>query len=218
MMRRRVGCRRLRHLAGLSAGAVDPFRVDRRPRPLLRCERPGRERAGKPMTTESAAAQPAAAVRVGELTIDPETGEVVGGSAGPGDEQIAYLARICAEAQQAMREQEATYNAARAALQRLLVESGRRSVITAHGTPTLRDQTRRSARPDRVVETVRRHELSREQEQLIWMTATALDAKELDALAEAGALPADAVADLIETKQISFLQLVPTRGDESRPR
>jgi len=159
------------------------------------------------MTLDHSGAPPAE--QAGELSIDPETGEVIGWSAAAGEDQLTALARICAEAQAAMKEQEAVYNAARAALQRLLEESGRRAAPTPYGTPTLRTQTRRSARPDRVLDAVRRFELSREQEQLIWQTATALDAKELDALTQAGALPADAVEALVETKQVAFLQLVP---------
>ena len=163
------------------------------------------------MTTEEAQSP---AVAAGELTIDPETGEVLGGATLAPEEQLAELARICAEAQRAMKEHEAVYNAARAALERLLTEAGRQSAPTPYGTPTLRNQQRRSGRPDRVIDAVRRFELSREQENLIWMTATALDPKELDALAQAGALPADAVAEIVETKTVSFLQLVPLRKDE----
>jgi hypothetical protein len=149
---------------------------------------------------------------VGGLTIDPETGEVLSSSHGAEEDQVAELTRMCAEAQRAMKEQETVYNAARAALLRILTESDRQSVTTAYGTPTIRRQTRRSGRPDRVLDAVRRYELSRDQEQVIWQTATTLDAKELDALVEAGVLPADAVADIVETRAVSFVQLVPPRA------
>ena len=62
---------------------------------------------------------------------------------------------------------------------------------------------------------MRRYELSREQEQLIWMCATRLDAKELDALAEAGVLPVEAVAALIEAKTSSFVQVVLPRTNHT---
>ena len=153
-----------------------------------------------------------APVQAGDFRIDPETGEVLNGSAGHGEDQVAELTRICVEAQRAMREQEQVYNAARAALQRILEETGRQSVQTAYGAPTLRSQLRRSGRPERVLDAVRRFELSRDQEQLIWQTATALDAKELEALAEAGALPGDAVAEIVELKTVSYVQLVPARA------
>jgi hypothetical protein len=163
-------------------------------------------------TSRAAAMEPSTAVQVGDLTIDPETGELLGTPTTADEDQVTYLTRMCAAAQRAIKEQEAVYNATRAALLRILAESGRPSVKTAHGTPTLRQQTRRSGRPDRVLDAVRRYELSRDQEQVIWQTATGLDAKELDALAEAGVLPADAVADIVETKAVSFVQLLAARS------
>jgi hypothetical protein len=163
---------------------------------------------------ETAATGRAAPVRVGGLTIDAETGEVLSTSDAAEEDQVAELTRMCAEAQRAMREQETVYNAARAALQRILTESGRQSVTTAYGTPTIRRQTRRSGRPDRVLDAVCRYELSRDQEQVIWQTATGLDAKELDALVEAGVLPADAVADIVETKAVAYVQLVSARSPD----
>lgn len=154
---------------------------------------------------------PADIVTMAGFSIDPATGEVLGGSAGSGDDQITELTRVCAEAQRVMKDQEAIYNAARAALERLLTESGRQSVTTAYGTPSLRRQIRRQGRPERVSDAVRRFELSQAQENLIWTCATALDAKQLDALAEAGALPADAIAEIVEAKTVAFLQVVPVR-------
>jgi hypothetical protein len=154
-----------------------------------------------------------------EVTIDPETGEVVGWSAAFASDEAEALTRICAEAQAVIKEQERTYNAARAALERLLVERGERSITTRYGTPSLRSQNRRSGRPERVVDTVRRFELSRDQEQLIWMCASALDAKELEGLVQAGLLPAEAVEDLIEVKTTTFVQVTAPRGGgpASRP-
>jgi hypothetical protein len=161
------------------------------------------------MTTQDAAAP--APVQVGDLAIDPATGEVIGGAPGTSEEQLLYLTRIAAEAQRAAKEHEAVYNAARAALERLLRDAGRDAAPTPYGTPTLRNQVRRSGRPDRVIEAVRAYELSRDQEQLIWTCATALDAKELAALVEAGLLPREAVDDIVEVKTVSFLQLLAPR-------
>ena len=160
------------------------------------------------MTVDTGAhgARTAAPVQAGGFSIDPETGEVLNGD-GSGEDQVTELTRICVEAQRAMREHEQVYNAARAALQRILEESGHQSVQTAHGSPTIRSQLRRSGRPDRVLDAVRRYELSRDQEQIIWQTATALDAKELAALAEAGVLPAEAVAEIVELKSVTYLQV-----------
>jgi hypothetical protein len=168
------------------------------------------------MTIEAGArdGRVAAPIQAGEFRIDPETGEVLNGNPARDEDQVTELTRLCVEAQRAMREHEQVYNAARVALQRILEASGRQSVHTAYGSPTIRSQLRRSGRPDRVLDAVRRYELSRDQEQLIWQTATALDAKELEALAEAGALPADAVAEIVELKSVGYVQLVLPRKDE----
>lgn len=144
-----------------------------------------------------------------DVSIDPETGEVIGWSAAFAADEVEALTRICSEAQAVIKEQQRVHDAARAALERLLTERGQRSVTTRFGTPSLRVQNRRSGRPERVTETVRRYELSRDQEQLIWMCASALDAKELGDLAQAGLLPAEAVEDLVEVKTVSFLQVMP---------
>lgn len=148
-------------------------------------------------------------VEAGDVSIDPATGEVVEWSGGAAEDEVTRLTRICAGAQRAIKEHESVYNAARAALERLLIDTGRRSVQTAYGTPSLRNQTRRTGRPERVLETARRYELSPQQESLIWTCATTLDAKQLDALVDAGALPADAVAEIVESKQVRFVQVIP---------
>jgi hypothetical protein len=171
-----------------------------------------------PMTpsASTSAAPSSAPVHAHDLAIDPDTGELIGGTPSVGEDQLVFLTRIAAEAQRAIKEHEAVYNAARAALERLLVEAGREAATTPYGTPTLRRQVRRSGRPDRVIEAVRTYELSRDQEQLIWTCATALDAKELAALVEAGLLPREAVEDIVEVKTVSFLQVVAPREQTVR--
>lgn len=151
-------------------------------------------------------------VQAGEVAIDPETGEVVGWSAAVGTDEVEYLTRVCAEAKGVIDEQQRVYDAARKALEQMLLDRGAQSIRTPYGTPTLSTQNRRAGRPERVTEIVRRYELSRDQEQLVWMCATALDAKELDNLAQAGLLPAEAVEELIEVKTSSFLRIAPARG------
>jgi hypothetical protein len=151
-------------------------------------------------------------VQAGEVAIDPETGEVVGWSAAVGTDEVEYLARLCAEAKGVIDEQQRVYDAARKALEQILLDRGEQSIKTAYGTPSLSTQNRRTGRPERVAEIVRQFELSRDQEQLIWMCATALDAKELDDLAQARLLPREAVEELIEVKTISSLRFVLPRG------
>ncbi len=153
-------------------------------------------------------------VQVGDLIVDPTTGEVVSRSAEVAESELETLTRVCAEAQATIKEATAIYDAARAALLKLLTEAGERSLPTRFGTPSLRTQVRRTGQPARVAEVVQRYELSREQAELIWMCAATLDAKQLDALAEAGLLPADALADLIEVKSTSYVIVAPIRRDE----
>ena len=78
--------------------------------------------------------------------------------------------------------------------------------------PSTGAETTRIGRPERVLDAVRRYSLSRDQEQIIWQTATALDAKELEALAEVGVLPAEAVAEIVELKPVKLDQMAPARG------
>ncbi|MGH2584076.1 MAG: hypothetical protein ACRDJE_04110 [Dehalococcoidia bacterium] len=146
-------------------------------------------------------------VPVGEIAIDPVTGEVIGWSAEYAGNQLSYLVRVCVEAQQAIKQHEAVHQAARAAIERLLTESGRQSVKTPYGTPSMQTQMRRVGRPERVAEVVQRHELSQRQEQLIWMCAGTLDAKELESLTEAGVLPAEVVEEIVEVKTTSFVRV-----------
>ena len=151
-------------------------------------------------------------VRVGDLIVDPTTGEVVSRpSDGTDESELETLTRVCAEAQATIKEATAIYDAARAALLKLLTEAGERSLPTRYGTPSLRTQTRRTGQPARVAEVAQRYELSREQTELIWMCAAALDAKQLDALAEAGLLPPEARNDLIEVKSTSYVTVAPLR-------
>ncbi|MGH2604190.1 MAG: hypothetical protein ACRDJ9_32990, partial [Dehalococcoidia bacterium] len=88
-------------------------------------------------------------VPVGEIAIDPVTGEVIGWSAEYAGNQLSYLVRVCVEAQQAIKQHEAVHQAARAAIERLLTESGRQSVKTPYGTPSMQTQVRRVGRPER---------------------------------------------------------------------
>ena len=81
--------------------------------------------------------------------------------------------------------------------------------------PSIGAQTSRIGRPERVLDAVRRYSLSRDQEQLIWQTATALSAKDLEALAEAGVLPTDAVAEIVDVKPVSLDQTAPAPGGDA---
>jgi hypothetical protein len=150
---------------------------------------------------------PVAPVSAGGLLIDPETGEVLAGSTPGGESDFDQLTRACREAQQQIKEAEEVLKAARAALLKLLSDEGLPSMRTPYGTASVISKTTRTGKPERVDEIVRRFELARDQVEQIWMCAASLDAKKLDALAEAGALPADAVQSMIDEKRTSYVQV-----------
>lgn len=154
-------------------------------------------------------------VQAGGLVIDPATGEVLSRAAGAAEGEFEQLTRVCSEAQQTIREAQAVLDAARAALLKLLTDEGLDSMRTPYGTASVRTRVTRTGRPERVEEIVRRFELARDQVEQIWMCAASLDAKKLDALAEAGALPAEAVDDVIDVKSTSYVQVsAPRTGQE----
>lgn len=153
-----------------------------------------------------------APVLAGGLLIDPATGEVLSGSTPAGESEFDQLTRVCREAQQQIKEAEAVLTAARSALLKLLTDEGLPSMRTPYGTAAVITKTTRTGKPDRVEEIIDRFELAREQIEQIWMCATALDAKKLDALAEAGALPAEAVQSMIDEKRTAYVQVSAPRG------
>jgi hypothetical protein len=155
---------------------------------------------------------PAAGVLAGGLLIDPATGEVLAGSTPGAESDFDQLTRVCREAQQQIKEAEEVLKAARAALLKLLTDEGLPSMRTPYGTASVITKTTRTGKPERVEEIVHRYELAREQIEQIWMCATALDAKKLDALAEAGALPPDAVQGMIDVKSTSYVQVTASRS------
>jgi hypothetical protein len=148
-----------------------------------------------------------ARVAAGGLLIDPETGEVLSRADGTDESEFDQLTRVCREAQRQIKEAQAVLDAARAALLKLLSDEGLPSIRTPYGTAALVTKVTRAGRPERVEEIVRRYELAREQAEQIWMCATALDAKKLDALVEAGALPEEAVQDMVDVKTTSYVQV-----------
>jgi hypothetical protein len=149
----------------------------------------------------------AAPVKVGDLIIDPATGEVLSRAGASSESEFDQLTRVCAEAQRTIKEAQTVLDAARAALLRLLADEGLTAMRTPHGTASLRTRVTRTGRPDRVEEIVRRYELARDQVEQIWMCAATLDAKKLDALVEAGALPVEAADEIVDTRTVSYVQV-----------
>lgn len=151
------------------------------------------------------------AIRIDDLLIDEATGEVLEWPAGMRGERVEYLTRRCVEAQAAMKAWEVAYNAYLAALGKMLTDAGVRSIKTAWGTPSLRSRTDRRGRPERVPKVAARYELSPQQVQAIWMCASALDAKQIQALADDGVLPPEAADDLIEVKTFTWVVVMPAK-------
>ncbi|MGD9894081.1 MAG: hypothetical protein AB7R89_11665 [Dehalococcoidia bacterium] len=156
--------------------------------------------------------KPAVPVLAGGLLIDPATGEVLAGSTSGAASDFDQLTRVCREAQQQIKEAEEVLKAARAALLKLLTDEDLPSMRTPYGTASVITKTTRTGKPERVEEIVHRYELAREQIEQIWMCAASLDAKKLDALAEAGALPVEAVQGMVDEKRTSYVQVSAPRG------
>lgn len=142
---------------------------------------------------------------IGDLLVDPATGEVLNRPVEPGESAFEYLTRVHAQAQQVIKEQEAVCAAAKAALAKLLDEAGLRSIKTQHGTPTVQTRIDSRGRPERVHEVAQRYELSPRQVAAIWECASALNGKQIQALAECGAIPVEAAGDLLDVKTITFV-------------
>jgi hypothetical protein len=149
-------------------------------------------------------------IKVGDLVIDESTGEVLDWPAGTGN-RVEYLTKLCVEAQQAIKAWEAALNGYKHALGKLLDDEAVTSLKTGYGTPAWRTQNRTTGRPERVADVARAHELAPAQVDEIWRCATALDAKRLIALADAGAIPPSVAADLIDTKTSRFLVVTAAR-------
>ncbi len=155
--------------------------------------------------------EPAEVIKIGDLLIDLATGEVLEWPRDLRGDRIEYLIQQLVEAQRAVKLWQDAVNAYKVALGRCLTDAGLISMHTSAGVAAWRTRTLRRGRPERVEAVAARYELNREQVAAIWACASALDAKKLAALAEAGVIPHEAVDDLIEVTVSRFVVVTPAR-------
>lgn len=139
------------------------------------------------------------AVKVGDLLVDEESGEVLEWGDVSGD-KFEWLTLQAKRAQANIDGWEQALGILKRALGRMLTEADQRSIKTPYGTPRWASRVDRVATPERVPLVVERYELGREIEALIWMCAKSLDPKKLDELASLGGVQGEAIRALIEDK------------------
>jgi hypothetical protein len=150
------------------------------------------------MTTEEA-------VKIGDLIIDEETGEILEMPEGAG-EPLEWLTHRANEARAASKAWEGIGGMYKKAIGQLLIKAGVKSMRTQYGTPGWRGRLTRTGRPERLPEVAKEHELSRDQQNAILGCASALDAKKLDALE---GVPKEAKAGLVDESESSWVQISP---------
>jgi len=150
------------------------------------------------------------AVKIGDLLIDEETGEVLEWPEGVSGDKFEWLTLRAKQAQANIDGWKAVEAHLRRALGHMLGDQ--RSIKTAYGTPRWASRVDRIAKPERVPKVVQEFELSREGELAIWMTAKELDPKRIDVLPEE-LVPAEAKRLLVEdVPRGPWVQIDPPRA------
>ena len=148
------------------------------------------------------------AVKVDDLIIDSDTGEVLELPENAGD-MVEFLTYREVE----LARGESAYKQARflvkLALKRELEKLDLKSLQTQHGRPVIRSRTTRKGKVERLEGIVKKFELEREQVFAIWQSATDFEAKVLDYHAESGFIPREAIEALIEENTSEWLQVNP---------
>lgn len=152
------------------------------------------------MTTEQA-------IKIDDLVIDEETGEILETPEGIGD-PLEWLTHRANEANAASNAWKAASGMYKKAIGELLNQAGVKSMRTQHGTPGWRGRLTRTGRPERLPEVAKEHELSRAQENAILACAKTLDAKLLDDLEN---VPKEATRALIDESETSWVQITPSK-------
>ena len=151
------------------------------------------------------------AIVIDGLIIDEETGEILDLPDGAG-EPIAYLTARALAAKSASDEWERVYNIMRHSLGKLLKDAGLERLATEYGTPGWRSRKVDKAVLERLPEIVKAHELNAQQTALIFSCASTLNVGRLESLKMTGAMPPDAIEELIERGSTSWVQI-----DKPRP-
>jgi hypothetical protein len=152
------------------------------------------------------------AVKVGDLLVNEESGEILEWPAGWTGDKFEHLTLQAVKAQQNIAGWEQSLGIIKRALGWMLSQADQRSIRTPYGTPRFASRVDRVAAPERVPQVVEQMELGREIEALIWMTAKALDPKKLTELEQNGVLPEGVARALIEDKPRGpWLQIDPPK-------
>ncbi len=148
------------------------------------------------------------AVKVDELIIDSDTGEVLELPENAGD-LVEFLTYRLVTLQEAERAYKQAIVLLKLALKRELEKLDLKSLQTQYGRPVIRTRTTRKAVVGKLHHVMPEYELSIEQVEAIFACASALDTRMLEALANDGSVPADAIEALIEETHSEWLQVSP---------
>ena len=150
------------------------------------------------------------AIRIDDLIIDEETGEILQLPVGIGD-PLEWLTFRAADAGAAEKAWKAAAGMYKKAIGELLNQAGVRSMQTQHGTPGWRGRTTRTGRPDRLPKIAEEYELTRRQKNAILACASELDAKRLDELLRKDLIPREVRDALIDESGSSWVQISPAK-------
>ena len=148
------------------------------------------------------------AVKVDDLVVDELTGEVLELPENAGD-KTEFLTYRLVTLQEAERAYKQAIALVKLALKRELEKLDLKSLQTQYGRPVIRSRTTRKGKVERAIAFIDSHELTHEQSDSIFDTATSLDAKKLDKLVAEGSLPLETIEALIEESASEWLQVSP---------
>lgn len=148
------------------------------------------------------------AVKVEDLIIDEDTGEVLELPENAGD-KAEFLTYRLVTLQEAERAYKQAIVLLKLALKRELEKLDLKSLQTQYGRPVIRSRTTRKGKVERVAQVAADFELSEAQWVNVYTTASGFSAKALEGLATAGAVPREAIEALIEETHSEWLQVSP---------
>ncbi len=146
------------------------------------------------------------AMKVNDIIIDEETGEVLEMPQNAGD-KAEFLTYRLVELQNDERAYKQAIVLIKLALKRELETLDLKSLQTQYGRPVIRSRVTRKGKVERLVRVQADHELSKEQTEQIMYCASALDTGLLEFLADEGRVPRDAIEALIEETRSEWLQV-----------
>jgi len=146
------------------------------------------------------------AIRVNDLIIDEDTGEVLELPQNAGD-KAEFLTYRLVELQNDERAYKQAIMLIKLALKRELEKLDLTSLQTQYGRPVIRSRTTRTGKVERLPDVAERFELSDEQVTIIFHSASSLDIKRLE-LTE-GLVPREAIEAIIEETHSEWLQVSP---------